>query len=220
MKVLAIVSGGLDSTVLAYTLSRGGDLALLSFNYGQRHSRELDYAQHTAQKLGARWDMIDLTGVGNLLEGNALSDNGVAIPEGHYADASMRLTVVPNRNAIMLSCAVAVAATRGYDAVAFGVHGGDHFIYPDCRPDFLKAFQVMIDRALGEWWKVRVLAPFINKTKADIVTIGAQVGVPFADTWSCYKGGAIHCGKCGTCVERREAFAVAGVADPTQYEGE
>jgi len=121
---------------------------------------------------------------------------------------------------MMLTCAVAVAAAREYDSVAIGGHAGDHFIYPDCRPEFITAFQQMIDAALGEWRKVQILAPFSGITKAQIVSLGTSLGVPFVDTWSCYKGGMVHCGVCGTCVERREAFALAGVSDPTQYEGE
>jgi 7-cyano-7-deazaguanine synthase len=130
----------------------------------------------------------------------------------------MRVTVVPNRNAIMLSVAFGVAASRGYDAVAIGVHTGDHAIYPDCRAEFIQAFDRMERVSLGEWWRVGLMAPFVHMTKADIVTVGDDIGIPFADTWSCYEGGEVHCGRCGTCVERKEAFGLAGVPDPTVYE--
>jgi 7-cyano-7-deazaguanine synthase len=130
----------------------------------------------------------------------------------------MKATVVPNRNAIMLAIAFGLAAAQKADAVAVAVHGGDHFIYPDCRPGFIDAFQTMQDAALDGYASVKLQAPYVNATKADIVTDGAKHGTPFAETWSCYKGGARHCGRCGTCVERREAFHLAGVADPTDYE--
>jgi 7-cyano-7-deazaguanine synthase len=126
--------------------------------------------------------------------------------------------VVPNRNAIMLAIAYGVASARGVDAVATAVHGGDHFIYPDCRPDFIKSFEVMQNHALAGYSDIALYTPFVEISKADIAAEGARLGVPFADTWSCYKGGDLHCGRCGTCVERREAFEVAGVDDPTEYE--
>lgn len=217
---VVIVSGGMDSTVLAYLLSRSGSaVTLLSFDYGQRHRIELDYARRTAQALSAPHHVVDLTSLTGLLAGSALTDESVAVPDGHYTDTSMRATVVPNRNAIMLDIAVAQAVSVGADAVVFGAHAGDHPIYPDCRPDFLTAFQTMAVLANEGFAhpNLRVTAPFIALSKADIAGIGAQLGVPFADTWSCYKGNAVHCGVCGTCVERREAFVVAGVPDPTVY---
>ncbi len=141
------------------------------------------------------------------------------VPDGHYTDWSMRMTVVPHRNAIMLDVAVAQTVAVQAGAVAFGAHAGDHPIYPDCRPAFLDAYRRMVLLA-NEGFLVpqfTVLAPFIGLSKVDVVRIGADLGVPFADTWSCYKGGELHCGTCGTCVERREAFQVAGVTDPTDY---
>jgi 7-cyano-7-deazaguanine synthase len=217
---VTIISGGLDSTVLAYLLHRNGAaLTLLSFDYGQRHRTELTYARRTAEVLHAEHHLVDLTGLVTLLTGSALTDTKVDVPDGHYSDAAMRATVVPNRNAIMLDVAVARAVSAGADAVAFGAHAGDHPIYPDCRPEFLRAYQQMASAANEGFAhpRFRVLAPFIDVAKSDIAALGAHLGVPFADTWSCYKGGPAHCGRCGTCVERREAFAVAGVADPTEY---
>jgi 7-cyano-7-deazaguanine synthase len=163
--------------------------------------------------------VVDLTSLTGLLAGSALTDESVAVPDGHYTDTSMRATVVPNRNAIMLDIAVAQAVSVGADAVVFGAHAGDHPIYPDCRPDFLRAFQTTALLANEGFAHpdLQVMAPFIALSKADIAGIGAQLGVPFADTWSCYKGDVVHCGTCGTCVERREAFMVAGVVDPTVY---
>lgn len=218
---VTIISGGLDSTVLAYLLDHHGTaLTLLSFDYGQRHRTEMTYARRTADVLDAEHRVVDLTSLVALLKGSALTDNSVDVPDGHYTDTAMRATVVPNRNAMMLDVAVARAVSAGADAVAFGAHAGDHPIYPDCRPEFLQAYEQMALTANEGFVhpEFRVLAPFIDVAKADIVTLGAELGVPFANTWSCYKGGTVHCGTCGTCVERREAFDLAGVADPTIYE--
>jgi 7-cyano-7-deazaguanine synthase len=219
-RAVVIASGGLDSTTVAYALHTDGvEVLLVSFDYGQRHRRELECAARIAGLLGAPHHLVDLTSVGALLSGSALTDPDVAVPDGHYTHASMRATVVPNRNALMLDVAVGVAVAHGYDAVAFGAHAGDHTIYPDCRPAFLDAFaacaRVANEGLLAEGFAV--LAPFLAATKAEIVARGARLAVPFAETWSCYKGGAAHCGTCGTCVERREAFVLAGVLDPTAY---
>ncbi|MGH3737670.1 MAG: 7-cyano-7-deazaguanine synthase QueC [Micromonosporaceae bacterium] len=219
--VVLILSGGLDSTVLGYWLrARGSRLTMLSFDYGQRHHRrELQQARLTAVRLTGTHRLVDLTGVAGVLSGSSLTDGSVRVPDGHYTDASMRATVVPNRNAIMLDVAVAQAVAVHADAVAFGAHAGDHPIYPDCRPEFLDAYQ-RTARLANEGFLApgfSVMAPFIGMSKADIVAVGADLEVPFADTWSCYRGGVRHCGACGTCVERREAFWLAGVPDPTGY---
>ena len=217
MKTLVICSGGLDSVSLAHKVAAEQTLTgLVSFDYGQRHSKELGFAAACAQRLGVPHQVIDIRDIGWQLSGSALTDD-VAVPDGHYAEESMRITVVPNRNAIMLAIAFGVAAARQDEAVGVAVHGGDHFIYPDCRPDFVDAFQVMQDRALDGYANVRLYAPFVNVTKADIVTEGARHATPFEQTWSCYKGGEVHCGRCGTCVERREAFDLARLQDPTEY---
>jgi 7-cyano-7-deazaguanine synthase len=192
-------------------------IGLLSFDYGQRHRKELDYAAACAIRLKVPHQIIDIRPIGSHLTGSALTDN-IDVPDGHYAEETMKATVVPNRNAIMLAIAFGLAAAQKADAVAVAVHGGDHFIYPDCRPGFIDAFQAMQDAALDGYASVRLQAPYVNATKADIVTDGAKHGTPFAETWSCYKGGLRHCGRCGTCVERREAFHLAGVADPTAYD--
>lgn len=218
---VAAVSGGMDSVTMAHLLrERGVDLVILAVDYGQRHRRELSFAAATARRLGAVCIQLDLSAAAPLLEGSALTDLRVAVPDGHYTDESMRQTVVPNRNAILLSLATAVAVSRGADAVAFAAHAGDHAVYPDCRPAFVDAFATMA-RIANEGFVpagFKILAPFIRMSKADIVSVGSDVGVPWADTWSCYRGGELHCGRCGTCVERREAFELAGLADPTAYE--
>jgi 7-cyano-7-deazaguanine synthase len=218
---VVIVSGGMDSVTLAHFLHKAGyGLHLLSFDYGQRHKKELEFARKCADRLGAKHSTIDLTTLTTLLKGSALTDTTVEVPEGHYEDATMVDTIVPNRNAIMLAIAYGVAAAQGADMVAIGVHNGDHAIYPDCRPDFIRAFEDMQGWAMDGYLKrsIYLSTPFIDYTKAQIVLQGAGEGIPFEETWSCYKGGEIHCGKCGTCVERREAFELAGVTDPTTYE--
>jgi len=217
MKTNVICSGGLDSVSLAHVIADRGELArLVSFDYGQRHRKELEFAAACATRLGVPHHLIDMRGIGASLTGSALTDD-IDVPDGHYAEDTMKITVVPNRNAIMLTIAYGIAAAQGDDAVATAVHGGDHFIYPDCRPLFTEAFDKMQRAALDGYADVALYTPFVQRTKADIVTEGARVGTPFAQTWSCYKGGDRHCGRCGTCVERREAFDLAGVADPTDY---
>jgi len=218
VKTVVICSGGLDSVSLAHKVAGEHELLrLISFDYGQRHRRELDFAARCAARLRVPHDLIDIRTIGSHLTGSALTD-AVDVPDGHYAEETMRITVVPNRNAIMLAIAFGVAAARQADAVATAVHGGDHFIYPECRPGFIDAFNTMQAHALEGYANVSLYAPFVNVPKAAIVTEGARHGTPFAETWSCYKGGDVHCGRCGTCVERREAFALAGVEDPTIYE--
>ncbi|PWJ91190.1 7-cyano-7-deazaguanine synthase [Mesorhizobium loti] len=218
MNALVICSGGLDSVSLAHKVATEQKLiGLLSFDYGQRHKKELGFAAICAKRLGVPHQIVDIRDVGRNLSGSALTDN-VDVPDGHYAEDSMRITVVPNRNAIMLAIAFGVAAAQKADAVATAVHGGDHFIYPDCRPAFIDAFQTMQNHALAGYADIRLYAPYVNMSKADIVTEGAKYATPFEATWSCYKGGARHCGRCGTCVERREAFDLAGITDPTDYE--
>ena len=217
MKTLVVCSGGLDSVSLAHKVAAERVLAgLVTFDYGQRHRREIACAAACAERLGVAHDVIDISGVGAVLGGSALTDD-IAVPDGHYAEDSMRITVVPNRNAIMLTIAFGIAAARRIEAVAAAMHGGDHFIYPDCRPAFTDAFAAMQEAALDGDPAVALYVPFLHGPKSDIVTEGARHGTPFAETWSCYKGGDLHCGRCGTCVERREAFDIAGVADPTTY---
>lgn len=217
MDTIVICSGGLDSVSLAHNVAAEHTLrGLLSFDYGQRHAKEVEFAAACARRLGVPHKVVDIRGVGTALIGSALTDD-IDVPDGHYAEDTMKLTVVPNRNAIMLAIGFGMAAAEKADAVAVAVHGGDHFIYPDCRPGFIDAFQAMQNHALDGYADLQLYAPYVHGSKADIVRDGAKHGTPFADTWSCYKGGKTHCGRCGTCVERREAFHLAGVEDPTEY---
>lgn len=212
----------MDSVTLAYALhSQGYALHLLSVNYGQRHKREIQSARLCAKRLHAQHTVLNLAHIGKaLLHGSALtSPQVVAVPHGHYAAETMKATVVPNRNAILLTLAYGLAVAEGAEVVATGIHAGDHAIYPDCRPAFAEAFDKM-ERHATEGFahpRLHLVTPFLGSTKADIARIGHRLGVPFADTWSCYEGGDEHCGQCGTCVERREAFREAGVPDPTIY---
>jgi len=222
VKAVAIVSGGMDSAVLAYDLADqlgGSFLHILSFNYGQRHAVELNAAEEIARRLNAKWSLVDLRGLGSLLPGSSLTDPAIDVPEGHYAAESMKATVVPNRNAIMLSVAFGVAFADGAISVGAGFHAGDHHIYPDCRPGFVSAFSDMQSVALQDLGRPAPLlyTPFLYLHKSEIVRIGHRLQVPFGITWSCYKGGDKHCARCGTCVERKEAFADAATPDPTEY---
>jgi 7-cyano-7-deazaguanine synthase len=237
---VAVFSGGMDSTTLVYEmLQQGLTPHLLSFDYGQRHSKELKYAEKTAELLGLRFNVVDLTPLTHLISNSALTSPAedswggfegkhIEVPEGHYAEDTMKATVVPNRNMIMLSVAAGVMVNNSYKMVGTGVHAGDHFVYPDCRPEFLQMVNAAIffgNEGFGLIPKRETLsehavpgflyAPFLNKSKADIAYQALQLQVPFENTWSCYKGGEKHCGKCGTCVERLEAIdeAVERFAD-------
>lgn len=218
---VVIFSGGLDSTVLLTKERRhhqDPELVALSFDYGQRHVRELEAAREVAATLDVPHEVVDLASFGKLLTGSALTDPDVEVPDGHYAEESMRATIVPNRNAVMISLATAYAVAHGHSHVVFGAHAGDHYVYPDCRPDFVQRMNLAMVAANAGVAEVYVVAPFIQRTKTAIALLGHNIGAPMALSWSCYKGGAVHCGTCGTCTERREAFADAGVPDPTAYE--
>lgn len=217
MKVVVLCSGGMDSVAALHWAAREHTLvAVASFDYGAKHNhRELPFAAEHAAKLGVRHEVIALEFVNRLFASDLLKSGG-AVPEGHYEAANMKQTVVPFRNAIMLSIACGFAESIGAEAVVIAAHGGDHAIYPDCREAFMQAMGESM--RLGTYAGVQLVRPFITFTKGRIAAEGARLGVDFTRTWSCYKGGAIHCGKCGTCVERREAFADAGIADPTVYE--
>ena len=206
----------MDSVTLLYDYRDRIALAL-SFDYGSNHNaREIPFAQEHCQKLGIRHVVIPLTFMSGLFK-SSLLEGADAIPEGDYADENMKSTVVPFRNGIMLSVAVGLAESEGLKHVMMANHGGDHAIYPDCRPEFVSAFSEAA--RTGTYPGITLLSPYSHLTKADIARRGKELGVDYGKTWSCYKGGEVHCGRCGTCVERREALAEAGIDDPTVYEG-
>jgi 7-cyano-7-deazaguanine synthase len=217
MKVVVVYSGGMDSSVLLYQMvAEGHEVYALSVNYGQRHRRELDAAATIAAGLSVTHRTVDLSGLQALWSGSALTNTAIAVPAGYYTEESMKATVVPNRNMVLLSVAASWALSLQADAVAYAAHAGDHTIYPDCREEFVSALSSAL--LLADWHQVTLMRPFIEKSKGDICRLGASLRVPFEKSWSCYRGGEIHCGTCGTCVERQEAFLHAGVLDPTAYE--
>lgn len=210
-----IVSGGMDSITLLY--DHKDEIALgISFDYGSNHNaREIPFAKMHCERLGIKHITINLDFMHQYFK-SSLLDGAEAIPEGHYADDNMKSTVVPFRNGIMLAIAIGIAESNNLDQVFIANHGGDHTIYPDCRPEFINA----IDAAAtaGTYNNVKVIAPYTKITKSDIARFGKRLGIDYAETWSCYKGGEVHCGTCGTCVERKEALAEAGIEDKTIYE--
>lgn len=210
-----VVSGGMDSITLLYDKKEEIALAV-TFDYGSKHNaREIAWAKVHCGRLGIRHIVIKLDFMQKYFT-SSLLEGGDEIPEGHYADENMKSTVVPFRNGIMLSVAAGIAESNGLKKILIANHDGDHTIYPDCRPEFIGA----MDRAIanGTYEDVRIDAPYTNITKADIAKIGKRLGIDYSETWSCYKGGERHCGKCGTCIERKEAMALAGIDDRTEYE--
>lgn len=205
----------MDSITLLY--DNKDEIALgISFDYGSNHNaREIPFAKMHCERLGIKHITINLDFMHQYFK-SSLLDGAEAIPEGHYTDDNMKSTVVPFRNGIMLAIAIGIAESNNLDQVFIANHGGDHTIYPDCRPEFINA----IDAAAtaGTYNNVKVIAPYTKITKSDIARIGKRLGIDYAETWSCYKGGEVHCGKCGTCVERKEALAEAGIEDKTIYE--
>lgn len=212
---LLVLSGGLDSTTMLYEYKERIALAV-SFHYGSRHNdKELQFARLHCERLGIRHLIIPLQFIQKYFT-SSLLEGGEDIPEGQYDDENMRSTVVPFRNGIMLAVAAGLAENEGLGYVMLANHSGDHAIYPDCRPEFVNAMDKAIEA--GTYAGVRLLTPYTHLTKADIARRGKALGIDYSETWSCYKGGDKHCGKCGTCTERREALRDAGVEDPTEYE--
>ena len=210
-----ILSGGMDSVTMLYDYQERIAVAI-SFDYGRNHNaKEIPFAQLHCRRLGIEHLVIPLEFIHRYFD-SSLLQGAEAIPEGHYAADNMKSTVVPFRNAIMLSGAVGLAESRHLNYVMMANHGGDHTIYPDCRPEFVKAFS---DASVaGTYEKVEVWAPYTMLTKVDIAKRGKELGIDYSETWSCYKGGDVHCGRCGTCMERKEALEQAGIADNTAYE--
>ena len=213
---ILILSGGMDSTTLLYNYQERIALAI-SFDYGSNHNaKEIPFARLHCERLGIKHIVIPLDFMGKYFRSSLLEGDD-AIPEGHYADENMQSTVVPFRNGIMLAIATGMAESNDLQYIMMANHGGDHTIYPDCRPEFVDAFDKAAEA--GTFVNVHLRSPYTNITKADIARRGKALGIDYSETWSCYKGGEHHCGKCGTCVERREAFAEAGIEDGTMYDG-
>jgi len=211
-KTICVLSGGLDSTTLLYKLlEEGKEVRAISFNYGQKHSKELEFASKTCVKLGVQHKIVDISFLKELVNNSSLTSE-IAVPEGHYQAENMKSTVVPNRNMIMASIAIGWAVNENFDEVCLGVHAGDHFIYEDCRPEFIEALSVIAH--LSNFKPIKIYTPFLNIDKGDIACIGRDLNVDYSLAWTCYKGLDKPCGKCGACQERAEAFAKAGIKDP------
>lgn len=213
---VVLVSGGMDSVTALYAAHAAGPVAwAVSFHYGSKHNdRELPFAAWHCARLHVPHRVIRLDFIGELFASDLLQGGG-DIPEGHYEEETMKQTVVPFRNGIMLAVAGGFAESVGAGALVIAAHAGDHAIYPDCREGFMQSMAAAL--RLGTYAGIALERPFIALSKADIVRRGAEFGVDFSQTWSCYQGRETHCGVCGTCVERREAFTLAGVPDPTEY---
>ena len=217
MKVIVLCSGGMDSVAALHWAARHHSVAAaVSFDYGSKHNaREIPFAAEHARALGVPHTIIPLDFIARHFTSDLLQSGG-AVPEGHYEDKTMRQTVVPFRNGIMLAAAGGLAESVGAEGLVIAAHHGDHAIYPDCREEFMRAMGETM--RTGTYAGIQLLRPFIDLDKGRIAARGASLGVDFSRTWSCYRGGDIHCGRCGTCVERREAFLSAGLPDPTIYE--
>lgn len=215
-KTIVILSGGLDSTTLLWHLkASGSELRALSINYGQRHKRELIQAAKLAAIAGVEHRIVDLSTLQPLLTGSSQTDPAVEVPEGHYEEKTMLKTIVAHRNLMMLTVAAQWASSLKYDSVSYGAHRGDSAVYPDCREEFVQSAEKTFE--LSDWHKVAIDRPFVNMTKGEIAQLAERLGVPISETFSCYKGGEIQCGRCSTCFERIQSMDQSGVKDPTVY---
>jgi len=214
MKLVTLLSGGLDSVTLAYLLRNlGHKQILVTVDYKQRHIKEIFFASACASRLEIPLVTVN---VSRVFGADALTGSR-GVPTGEYTVETLAATIVPNRNAIFANLAAAIAVRENFDGIALAIHAGDHPVYPDCRPEFVEALKVLLTVANDRPLEVEV--PFLKYEKYQIVALGKTLGVPFSRTWSCYKGGDLHCGACSTCLERKEAFRLAGVTDPTRYKG-
>jgi len=215
-KVIVIYSGGMDSyTVLHKALEDGKTPLALSFNYGQRHKKELDYAARVCAELGIAHKIVDISAINSLIGGSALTDD-VDVPEGHYEEPSMKQTVVPNRNMILPSMAVGYAVNEQANKVYYGAHSGDHAIYPDCRPEFVEKMNDVC--AIANYEAIEIVTPYLTVSKTAILTDGIRMNLDYSKTWTCYNGRDKACGQCGACQERLEAFRDNNQTDPLPYE--
>ncbi len=215
-KVVLVYSGGLDSTVLLYHLiDLGYEVKCLIFNYGQRHNKEVILASTISHLLNIKYDIVDLSSMSYLINNSSQTGTHIDVPHGYYEQENMKLTVVPNRNMIILSIAIGHAINIGYDKVAYGAHTAGHYIYPDCQPEFINAMREASSRCDEKY--IRIFTPFDDFDKGAIVKLGIKLNVPFEFTWTCYEGKDTACGKCGSCRERLEAFKKNNLTDPLVY---
>lgn len=215
-KVVVVYSGGMDSfTVLHKALHAGHEVYALSFHYGQKHSKELICAQEVTEEHSIAHKILDIQSISSLFTNSSLVSDQIDVPEGHYEADNMKSTVVPNRNMILLSLAIGYAVNIEASEVWYGAHSGDHVIYPDCRPEFVE----IMDRAskIANFDPVKVYAPYLNSDKIGILKDGLAMGLDYSKTWTCYKGLEKACGKCGSCVERLEAFEMNNTNDPLKH---
>jgi 7-cyano-7-deazaguanine synthase len=215
-KVVVIYSGGMDSyTVLNKALRDGYEVYALSFDYGQRHVKELDVAAVACKGLDVHHKIVDISAINQIIGGSSLTDD-IEVPEGHYEAENMKSTIVPNRNMILLSLAVGYAVSLKACKVYYGAHSGDHAIYPDCRPEFVKKMDDVC--RIANYDEVEIVSPYLKNSKIDILTDGLKMNLDYSQTWTCYNGREKACGKCGACQERLEAFELNNVIDPIAYE--
>jgi 7-cyano-7-deazaguanine synthase len=216
-KVVVIYSGGMDSfTVLHKAMQQGLTPYALTFDYGQRHIKEIEVARQVCEELGVHHKVIDISAINQLIGGSSLTDSSIDVAQGHYQQDNMKSTVVPNRNMILLSLAIGYAVSLGAEQVYYGAHSGDHEIYPDCRPIFVEKMNDVA--AVANYEKVEIFSPYLKSNKSGILKDGLEMGLDYSKTWTCYNGREKACGKCGSCVERLEAFAANGLKDPIAYE--
>jgi 7-cyano-7-deazaguanine synthase len=218
-KSVVIYSGGMDSyTVLNLVLQQAPsheDVFALSFDYGQKHIKEIDYAKRACSSLNVNHKVIDIHAINEIVHNSSLTSS-MAIPEGHYEDENMKSTFVPNRNMILLSLAIGYAVDVDASKVYYGAHAGDHAIYPDCRPEFVHAMNAVAK--IANYDPVEIVTPYLNHSKIEILKEGLAMGLDYSNTWTCYNGREKACGKCGSCVERLESFEHNQLTDPIDYE--
>ena len=215
-KVVVVYSGGMDSfTLLNRVIKQGDKPFAISFNYGQRHVKEIDVASQVCKQLGIQHKAVDISTINTLIGGSSLTSN-IDVPEGHYEEESMKATVVPNRNMILLSLAVGYAVSIESTKVYYGAHSGDHAIYPDCRPVFVEKMNDVC--AIANYESIEIVTPYLKQSKVEILAEGLRMELDYENTWTCYNGREQSCGKCGACQERLEAFERNGVTDPLEYE--
>jgi len=215
-KVVVIYSGGMDSfTVLHKAIELGLDVYPLTFNYGQRHSKEIEYAANVCAGLNIEHKVVDISAISQLMAGSSLTSD-IDIPDGHYEEDSMKSTMVPNRNMVLLSMAIAYAVSLDAKAVYYGAHSGDHAIYPDCRPEFVAKMNEVSQ--IANYEPVDIVSPYIKDNKIGILRDGLRMGLDYGKSWTCYNGREKACGTCGSCQERLEAFKLNGITDPLTYE--